>query len=30
MLSEEQVKRLIELRKEEMVLITRKIDFEKG
>lgn len=29
MLSEEQVKRLVELRKEEMVLITRKIDFEK-
>lgn len=30
MLSEEQLKRLVELRKEEMVLITRKIDFEKG
>jgi hypothetical protein len=29
MLSEEQIKRLVELRKEEMVLITRKIDFEK-
>lgn len=29
MLSEEQIKRLIELRKEEMVLITRKSDFEK-
>lgn len=29
MLSEEQIKRLIELRKEEMVLITRKNDFEK-
>lgn len=29
MLSEEQVKRLVELRKEEMVLITRKIDIEK-
>ncbi len=30
MLSEEQIKRLVELRKEEMVLITRKVDFEKG
>lgn len=29
MLSEEQVKRLVELRKEEMVLVTRKMDFEK-
>lgn len=30
MLSEEQIKRLIELRKEEMVLISRKTDFEKN
>ena len=29
MLSEEQIKRLVELRKEEMVLITRKTDCEK-
>jgi len=29
MLTEEQIKRLVELEKEEMVLISRKTDFEK-
>lgn len=29
MLSEEQVKRLVELRKEEMVLISRKMEYDK-